>query len=64
MFKCFCDVCGNEIPQKRAGKRLLFKKGRVTAEIMVAVDDTWNAGHVCAECLKEVFRSGEESVKR
>lgn len=63
MFKCFCDACGTEIPRKEAGKHLLFERGRVTAEIMVAVDNTWNAGHVCADCLREVIAQGEASLK-
>ena len=60
MCKCFCDLCGLEIPLSEAGKHKLFKLGRVTAEVMVAVDNVWNAGHICPRCLEDVITQGVE----
>lgn len=62
MFKCFCDMCGLEFPLNEAGKRKLFKLGRVTAQVIVAVDDIWNAGHICPRCLEDVITQGVEKA--
>ena len=59
MIRQYCDVCEREIP---AGIpfRLRLELERVMVEIMVAVDKTWNAGHVCVECLLRVINEGKK----
>lgn len=53
MIKYFCDVCGKEIlPKTEDAKRLIFKHMRLTVEIITAIDDTWNAGNVCHDCIR------------
>jgi len=58
MFRCYCDACGKEIPVEDSMYRLKATKGRVTAEVMVAIDKTWNHGHICESCLLDVLNTG------
>lgn len=47
-----CDNCGKRnIGRSYTGQRLTTKVGRIQTETIVAVDDRWNGGHLCYECL-------------
>lgn len=60
MTRDYCDSCDNEIPkgQNCVGSRIQLELGRVRIEIMVAVDNTWNNGHVCEDCIKKAVAQG------
>ena len=58
MVKYYCDACGNEIQSDTIGKRWAFKRGRIVAEVMVAIDNTWNGGHYCLDCLLDCINNG------
>jgi len=56
MIRMYCDQCGEEIETKNRLKRRL---GRVSVEVIVAVDGTWNGGHVCHNCIIEAVSKGQ-----
>lgn len=52
MVKYFCDICGKEIPpDAESHKRLKRTVGRLSFEVLTAIDSVWNAGHVCHDCI-------------
>jgi len=50
MYKVFCDICGKDITNY-AGSMATGKHGRLTVEIMIAIDGMWNGGHACEACI-------------
>lgn len=61
MVKYFCDICGAEMSRQDQG-RIRVRRGRVSVEIMTALDDTWNNGQICHSCIVDVvFAYGEHS---
>ena len=63
-IKFFCDVCEKEIEPKDAGKhRVVFEKERVQAAVLIAIDGTYGAGHICMKCLKEVLEHGKLIIR-
>jgi len=62
MIKVFCDICGKEITGK-SNEKLKGKVGRLSFDVLTAIDDVWNGGHVCVECLrKAVIATAEEKA--
>jgi len=59
-----CDVCKKTVEREYVSNRLIRNKGRVTIEVMVAVDETWNKGDVCLDCLLDVMNNGTEPKGR
>jgi hypothetical protein len=57
--KAFCDLCGEEL-KKRDHDRVRRALGRVSVEVLTAVDGTWNGGHVCHRCVMQVVRDGKD----
>ena len=57
MLKYFCDICGKDITDYRAS-RLVGRSGRLTVEVMTAIDGTWNGGHACEDCVKAAVLAG------
>lgn len=61
--KYFCDGCGNEIGRNYVARRLMPEwwagGARFTAEVKVAVNGTWNSGHLCRACLLLLLSSDE-----
>lgn len=51
MYRVFCDGCGKDITDYQSS-RAVGKLERITVEIMVAVDNVWNGGHACEDCIK------------
>lgn len=51
MIKVFCDVCEKDITNY-SNSRMIGKNGRVTVEVITAVDGVWNGGHVCESCIE------------
>lgn len=61
MVKYFCDMCGAEMSRQDQG-RIRVRRGRVSVEIMTALDNTWNNGQICHSCIVDVvFAYGEHS---
>lgn len=61
MVKYFCDICGAEMSRQDQG-RIKVRRGRVSVEIMTALDNTWNNGQICHSCIVDVvFAYGERS---
>lgn len=61
MVKYFCDICGAEMSRQDQG-RIRVRRGRVSVEIMTALDNTWNNGQICHSCIVDVvFAYGEHS---
>jgi hypothetical protein len=61
MVKYFCDICGKEMSDQDRG-RIKVKRGRVSVEIMTALDGIWNNGQICHSCIVDVvFAYGERS---
>ena len=52
MIKIFCDICGADITNYREN-RPEATVGRLTISIMYAVDNVWNSGHACLDCIKK-----------
>jgi hypothetical protein len=53
MTKRYCAGCGKEITDLPTG-RLTGRIGRIAVEVMVAVDNTWNSGQACEDCIRAV----------
>lgn len=51
MFRVFCDICGEDITNYKAD-RAEGKNGRLRVSVMTAVDNVWNGGHACEECIR------------
>lgn len=61
MIKYFCDICGKELSRQNQG-RIKVRRGRVSVEVMTALDDGWNSGHLCHDCIIDVIVAyGERS---
>lgn len=61
-----CDCCGkDDIGRSYTSNRLRTKIGNVECEVMVAIDNVWNSGDLCYECLvahfHTAFSAGENS---
>ena len=57
----FCDQCGDEVTDKRTtGNRIKRRRDRVSVEVLVAVDGTWNDGHVCQGCVIRAINKGKD----
>lgn len=63
MVRYFCDGCGREIP-KGEGDRLTHRVGRVSVEVMTAVNNTWNAGCVCHDCVRKFVADSAKPAKK
>lgn len=53
-----CDKCGKKMKDHEV-KRLKKTLGGISVEIIVAVDDVWNAGDVCWTCIEYVVEKGD-----
>lgn len=64
--KHYCDRCDKEVTDDKVCShgRARFMLDGITVELVVAVAGTWNAGHVCLECLKAVVAGGEVRFAR
>jgi len=61
MIKYFCDICGTELSRQDQG-RIKVRRGRVSVEIMTALDNGWNSGQICHSCIVDVVVAyGERS---
>jgi hypothetical protein len=61
MVKYFCDICGAEMSREDRG-RIKVRRGRVSVEIMTALDNRWNDGQICHNCIVDVVVAyGERS---
>lgn len=58
VIKHFCDVCGMVIERNFVSDRLVRRKGRVSVEVMVTIDNVANKGDICLPCLLDVLNSG------
>jgi len=63
MTKFYCDECGEELKPGQAHKRLTRKLGRVSVEVITAVDGVWNAGEVCPACVVKTVSEGEDTTE-
>jgi len=55
--KYFCDKCKSEMRYVEHG-RVKLKLDKFQVEIMVAIDGTWNYGHLCHACVLNVVANG------
>jgi hypothetical protein len=55
----YCDRCGQEIERNAATARVIRKLDGIVVEVM-AGHKTVNGGHVCASCVIQVVRLGED----
>lgn len=61
MTKYFCDVCGKEVEIRDCvTSRYTPKLGKVRCEVMIQIDEVWNSGSICLECLLKVLQEGKE----
>jgi hypothetical protein len=71
MFKHYCDCCGAEITDANNARggparnpvsdwRFGGRLGRLSIEVMTAIDGTWNAGHVCRYCIIDAVNSFDD----
>jgi len=62
-----CDVCG-EIQEEGVDiscrNRVKTEVGRVSVEIILGIDRTWNGGHVCNKCLANVLREIADKLEK
>ena len=61
MYKIFCDICGTEITDY-AGSRMKGESGRLSVEVIVAIDKVWNGGHACVSCIRKALEQAD--IKR
>jgi len=59
MIKYYCDVCGKELIRHTFCNRITKQLDTVRIEIMVALKNVWNAGHICEDCVLEVVKKGK-----
>ena len=59
-IKYFCDICSKELNRCFTSQRLKIAKGKVRAEVMVAIGSSFNYGNICKACLLDVLNTGEE----
>ena len=59
MIRIFCDICGVELVGKGSSDRVNKEHGRLKIEILVAIDNTWNAGHACETCILDAIEHGQ-----
>lgn len=62
--KYFCDRCDKEIDAKEASHRIRRRLDSVMIEVMRGVGNTWNAGHVCDDCVIKVVVEGRNMTDR
>ena len=55
MTKMFCDRCKRETRRNYVSDRLKGIMGGHGIEVMVKYGGTWNKGHLCLECLKNII---------
>jgi hypothetical protein len=66
MIKRYCDACGEEMTDTRVtgvfGWTVRNEDTRVElkAKVITAVDGTWNGGHLCTSCIRDIVQHGEE----
>lgn len=67
MFKLFCDGCGEEISNTANGtvfEHQFFHdtqnktSTKVAVRVTVAINGSWNGGHICMRCTQEVINDG------
>lgn len=54
----FCDLCGTKLGRNAVSDRITRTLGLVKVEVLVAVKESWNAGHVCVPCVERVIAEG------
>lgn len=59
MTKYFCDRCHKELKPKDHS-RLKRTLGNCSIEIMTALNNTWNSGSFCHDCVVEVVVKGKD----
>ncbi|MEA1998138.1 MAG: hypothetical protein U9N61_02260 [Euryarchaeota archaeon] len=72
-IKSFCDVCGKELGRNYVSDRLNVRyhynkdnedpeRGNqcITCNVEVGVNNTWNKGEICKECLLKALTEGED----
>jgi len=64
-IKCFCDGCGSEITRNYATShfmpRLEMIGGNIIRlEVMATINGDPSRGELCFDCLRSVFKHGEE----
>lgn len=63
MIKYFCNKCGREL-KKGDHDRVRRKLGSFKVEIMIAVNDVWNAGELCHKCIIKIVNEGKRFRSR
>lgn len=43
------------------GNRIKRTFGRVSVEVLVALDGTWNGGEICRSCVIQAVAQGDDS---
>lgn len=61
MTKYFCDGCGMPMAEAPHGNRIKRTFGRVSVEVLVALDGTWNGGEICRSCVIQAVAQGDDS---
>ena len=56
--KYFCDRCRSEM-RKPDHERLKVRLGEFGVEVMQIVRGTYNAGHLCHKCVREIVAKGK-----
>lgn len=49
MTRWLCDICHAEIDKPET--QIEGTHGRLQLRVLRALDGTWNAGHVCRDCI-------------
>ena len=61
MRRVFCDVCDTEI--ERSANRTIMTYAmnghRIGVDLMVSLDDTWNGGDICLDCIITTVSNGK-----
>jgi hypothetical protein len=64
VIKRYCDGCNQEITRnyviEQFNPSIRLNDTLVTLEVTIAINDLWNAGDLCLDCLKQCIRTGVE----
>lgn len=66
MVKYFCDCCEKQIDRNMVSSRLMenvkIAKAIVKIEIICGINETWNGGHLCGDCLHDAIHEAFEKA--
>lgn len=57
-----CDIC-NSLMKSSDHARLMVRSGRLSIEVLTAIDGVWNGGQVCHSCIRRAFTIKQKKTR-